>query len=127
MTKKPKDTAFHTAQSGKAGTYEGVTKWCDDLKWQKLDGLLRMGVWRRLAVANRALYASNRIAEMLVEDARGKDDARDDDRVIYKGLGSFQVEALRLAMIELGSRAEEALGEVRENEHGCCGTLRAKS
>ena len=121
MTTKPKDIAFHTAQPGKTGSYEAATKWCDDLKWQELDGLLSMGVWRRLAAANRALYASNRIAEMLVEDARGKDDARDDDRVIYKGLDGCQVEALRLAMIELGSRAEEYLEKVRDNDHGCCG------
>ena len=123
MSAKPKDAAFHAVKLGKPVTYEAVTKWCDDLKWQELNGLLPMGVWRRLAVVNRALYASNRIAEMLVEDARGKDDARDDDRVVYKGFDSYQVEALRLAMIELGSRAEEALGEVRENEYGRHGTL----
>jgi hypothetical protein len=102
-------------------TLPAITDWSDDKQWEALDGLLPVGVWRRLAVTNRALYASNHIAEMLARDARGKDDAEDNKDIVYDGLSCLDVEALRLAQVELGSRAEECLAEIRDNELGCFG------
>lgn len=107
------------------GANEAVTKWVDDEQWEALDEQLSVGVWRRLAGVNRALYASNHIAGMLVRDARGKAYAHDIDTVTYDGLDAMDVEALGLALVELGARAETLLAEVRENDHGCCGTAKA--
>jgi hypothetical protein len=106
---------------------QAITEWSNDTQWEERDGVLSAGVWRRLATVDRALYASNRIAEMLMRDQRGKQDARLTEGVSYQGLAAIDAEALSLAMVELGNRAEEVLEEVRENEYGCCGTLRAKS
>lgn len=115
--------AIDTVQEGEL---QALTEWGYDKEWEGLDSLLSLGVWRRLARVDRALYASHKIAEMLIRDQRGKDDARDED-VSYKGLNACDVEALRLAVIELGSCAQEALGEVRENKYGCIGTKRANA
>lgn len=101
--------------------FEANTQWCYDKHWEERDKDLPIGVRNRLAVVDRSIYASNAIARMLVADARGKEDAADDDRVIYKGLDACEVAALRLALIELGDRAEEMLTEVRENANSCCG------
>lgn len=101
---------------------EAITGWCNDMEWHEHDGSLAIGVRNRLATVDRALYASNRIAEMLLRDQRGKNDARQTEGVVYPGISALEVEALSLAMIELGNRAEEVLSEVRENEYGCCGT-----
>jgi hypothetical protein len=113
--------ATEILQEPEVSTYEAITEFCTDAAWNELDGNLPIGVWRRLAVVDRSLYASTHIAEMLVKDARGKRDARDDERVTFEGLSSSAVEALELAMIELNSRANEHLEEVRTNAHGCAG------
>ncbi len=109
------------------GELQAVTEWCNDTQWREREPALSVGVWRRLATVDRALYASNRIAEMLIRDQRGKSDARENDDVSYHGLNVCDVEALSLAMVELGDHAERVLGEVRENASGCCGTAEVKS
>lgn len=106
---------------------QAITEWIGDDEWKERDGALSIGVWRRLALVDRSVYASNRIAEMLIRDQRGKSDARDNPEVSYQGLPACEVEALNLAMLELGKRAEETLEEVRQNDRGCCGTPRAQS
>lgn len=112
MTMKPEDIALGN------GNFEAATEWCHDTEWRNLDDHLPLGVLNRLAKANRSLFASNRIAEMLVKDMRGKADARDDDRVKYSGLNTVDVEALALAMLELGGLAEDMLTEIRESADG---------
>lgn len=106
---------------------QAMTEWCDDQEWARRDDALPVGVWRRLQIVNRALYAINAIAEMLARDRRGKSDAEANEGVIYQGLNVCDAEALEIAMIELGSRAEEVLVEVRDDRYGCCGTSRASS
>lgn len=118
---KPKNAALESE------TIEAFTGWCYDEGWKALDKELPMGVRNRLAIIDRSVYAANAIARMLVTDARGKADARDDNRVIYKGLNNGEVTALQLALLELGDRAEERLEEVRDDMHGCWQSGRARA
>lgn len=101
--------------------YEVCTEWPDDSAWTGLEGLLPMGIAMRLARVNRALYASSYIANMLVKDERGKAVADSSVGVVYSGLSVCDVEALGLAMVELNAHAMEALDDIRDNDHGCCG------
>jgi hypothetical protein len=94
-------------------TYDAITEWCHDLEWERFKEQLPGGTSDLLATVNRSLFASNRIARMLVADARGKRDAMDDDRVTFNSFTVLQVEALELAMVELGARAEECLDSAR--------------
>lgn len=118
MTMKPEDIVLES------GKLEANTEWCDDREWAERDGQLPLGVWIRLAGANRSLFAANSIAKMLVRDERGRDEAHHDADVSYTGMNPTDREALQLAMIELSDRAEALLTEVREDAHGCCGIRR---
>lgn len=99
---------------------DAITAYYTDERWELRDGALPPGVLRRLAAVDRSLHASSHIAELLVRDARGKRDARENDGVAYAGLSATDAEALEVAMIELNSRATERMEEVRESAHGCC-------
>lgn len=101
-------------------TQEVITEYYTDHAWTKLDDRMPPGVWRRLACVDRNLFACNVIMAMLLKDRYGKDDA--DGEIDFAGaLSPLNAEALRIAAAELGARAEGALGEIRENEHDCCG------
>lgn len=119
MTMKPEDIVLESDKSN------ANTEWCDDIEWAARDGQLPLGVWTRLANANRSLYAANSIAKMLAKDARGRENARVIADVSYSGMSPADRETLQLAMIELGDHAEEFLRQVREDDHGCCGNRRA--
>lgn len=119
MTMKPEDADFESDKS------DASTEWCDDREWAARDGQLPLGVWTRLADANRSLYAAISIAKMLAKDARGREDARVNANVSYRGMSPVDRETLQLAMIELSDHAEEFLRQVREDDHGCCGNRRA--
>jgi hypothetical protein len=58
---------------------------------------------------------------MLASHARGTQDSLDNEGIIYKGISAVDAEALQLALIELGRKASDSIGEIRENKHGCCG------
>lgn len=102
---------------------DAETQWPDDRAWEALDGKLSPGVWRRLMFAKRSLYAANRIQEMLLEHHLIAEfhDGQPGHHARLKGIN---VEALKLAAIELGSRAEELLTEVQDDAFGCCGRRR---
>ncbi|NYE27319.1 hypothetical protein HDE78_000244 [Rhodanobacter sp. K2T2] len=102
---------------------EAITKCCSDMQWKELESVIGIGVQRRLATVDRSLFASNQIMQMLNQDRLGKNDARDEDGVIYQGFSAVEEEALTMAMIELGSCAQEALAQVRDNDSGCWGRL----
>lgn len=97
---------------------KALTQWYDDVQWESLDGHLNPGVWRRLMTAKRSLYAANHIQAMLLADHFGKMDKEDNDAE-FEGLNGCDVEALRIAAIELGERAEQYLTQVQDDDHGC--------
>ena len=97
---------------------KAITEWCDDLQWEALDGHLKPGVWRRLMRAKRALYAATSINRALFEDHLGKCDKKYNDAE-FEGLHPGLVEALRIAVLELGDHAEGLLTEVQDDDHGC--------
>ena len=103
-----------------AAPEKAITEWCDDMQWEALDGTLPMGVWRRLMRAKRSLYAANAIQKMLLKDQLGKNDQRESGAE-FVGLPAHEVEALRIAAIELGDQSEELLTEVQDNKYNCCG------
>jgi len=102
---------------------DAETQWPDDRAWEALDGKLSVGVWRRLMFAKRSLYAANRIQEMLLEHHL-IEEFHDGKPGRHARLRGIDVEALKMAAIELGSRAEEPLTEVQDDTLGCCGPKR---
>lgn len=90
-------------------------------EWEDQSGIESLGTWRRLACADRSLFAMNHIQGILMKDWLGKLD-QDDSGVEFDGLRPGDVEALMVASIELGARAEQYLYEVRTNTLDCNGT-----
>lgn len=91
--------------------------WIDD-EWETRSGLASPGTRRSLAEADRCLNAMNRIQTLLMRDIMLR--ALEDDDTVGV-LAPVDVEALMLAVTELGRRAESSLERVRVNRHGCNG------
>lgn len=102
---------------------DAITTLGSDLEWEGLEPHLSIGVYRRLAKTDRALYAATHIAEMLHADMLGRDDKEDNPEVEFNGFAPVDREALGVGMIELLRAAQGSLDEVRENRH-CCVTGR---
>ncbi len=90
-------------------------EWPQDAQWESLgDGQkLHPGAWRRLRTVDRSVYAMNRILELLFKDRMGKH-MRDESGLAFEGMAPIDAEALEIAAMELGSRVEELLEEVRD-------------
>jgi len=102
---------------------EAITEWCIDIEWDEMAQNLPVGVLNRLKIAHRSLYALNCIQNMLFSDRLGKLD-RDDTGATFEGLKGIDVEGLMVAALELGSRSERMLDEVKEGKWIPAGTVR---
>jgi hypothetical protein len=79
---------------------------------------LAVGVRNRLARVERCVTGMATIQRMLAADALGKDDAADNPEVEFAAaLHPLEVEGLRLAAEELGHRALDMLGTIRNREY----------
>jgi hypothetical protein len=112
MNMKPDSAAFEIQDR----TYDAFTEWGHDLDWREFTEQLPFATINQFAKANRAIVASHGIAKMLVEDARGRRQAAEDDRVVYTGMSDAQLEVLELALIELGSVAQGCMEAIRCTE-----------
>lgn len=97
------------------------SSWHPDACWDRLAKHLGVGITNRLKAAERAVFAMNRINEVLFADdcRKCRIDATSYEQSV--GLSLVDIEGLRIAAIELGSMAEKRLEELRDNEYGCLG------
>lgn len=112
MTMKPDSIALEIPPR----TYDAYAGWGHDSDWEEFAKQLPGAVITQLAKANRAVVASHGIAKMLVEDARGKRQMAEDDRIVHDGFSDSQVEVLELALVELGSLAQTCLENIRTTD-----------
>lgn len=95
------------------------TRWIPDAQWDGLADHLGPGMTNRLKSVDRAVYALSQISRMLFADQCGRLDVVGEENVHFKGFTFPQVEALQIAVIELGAVAEAGINALRENDHGC--------
>lgn len=95
------------------------TDWYFDTAWDSLNDCLHVNITNRLKTADRALYALNRLSEMLFANTCGHTNAQADDVPPFTGLSPAEIEAIQIALIELGGIASGMLDGLRDNEHNC--------
>lgn len=85
--------------------------------WER-DSKLPLGVHNRLACVERCVVGMNTIHRMLAADSIGKADVADNpgEVVFPAALAPVDVEGLRLAMQELGDKAQTLLEAIRNRE-----------